>query len=148
MKVILLQDVKGTGKTGEVVKVSDGFANNMLIRKGLALEATPQNQKKLEKEKQYAKQKEAEERAKALEIKEALEKHEVTIEAKVGEGGKLFGSITSMDVAEAINQVTQLGIDKKKIVLQAPIKQIGSVDVEVKIYPEISANVTVNIKGE
>ncbi len=145
MIVILLKDVKGTGKAGDVVKVSDGYARNMLIPKGMATEATEGNVRNLEKQKALAAEKKAKEQAAARELAEKIKDMQVVIKTKGGEGGRLFGSITNKDIAEALKEQYKLDIDKKKIVLDAPIKQTGNVKVELKLYPEISAMLAVNI---
>lgn len=148
MIVILLKDLKGTGKAGEVVKVSDGYARNVLIPKGVAREATEGNVRSLEKQKALAAQKEEESRAKAIEVAAHLSDLTVRIETKGGEGGRLFGSITSKDIAEALLEQHQIEVDKKKIVLDNPIKVAGETDVQIKIYPEISGklHVVVTVK--
>ena len=145
MIVILKKDVKGTGKAGEVVKVSDGFARNMLIPKGMAEEATKNNVHSLKK----AQEKRAEEEAKA---KEAAEKQaeeinrlKVTIVSKSGEGGRLFGSITNKDISYAIKEQLNMNIDKKKIMLEQPIKELGTTRVKIKVYPEVSATLAVEV---
>ncbi|MBN7773382.1 50S ribosomal protein L9 [Clostridium aminobutyricum] len=145
MIVILLKDVKGTGKAGEVVKVSDGHARNLLIPRGLATEATEGNVRNLEKQKAIAADKKAAEKTAAQELAEKLKALTVSIQTKGGEGGRLFGSITSKDIAEALNQQHKINIDKKKFVLDAPIKQIGEFAVEVKLYPEVIGTVKVNV---
>lgn len=148
MIVILLKDLKGTGKTGEVVKVSDGYARNVLIPKGVAREATEGNVRSLEKQKALAIQKEDENRAKALEVAAHLNNLTVQIVAKGGEGGRLFGSINSKDIAEALKEQHQIEVDKKKIVLDSPIKVTGETDVQIKIYPEISGKLHVVVSVE
>lgn len=148
MKVIMIKDVNGTGKTGEVVKVSDGFANNRLLPAGLAVPATDKNIREIEKEKALRKEKEAEEKAAAKALEAELESQVITVITRAGEGGKLFGSITSMDIATAIKEQTGKDIDKKKISLDRPIKQMGAETVEVKLYTEISAKVRINVVGE
>ena len=145
MQVILNKDVKGTGKAGEVVKVSDGYARNMLFPKGLATEATPANIKSLEKQKAQEAARKAEEKAAALELAKKLEDIKVVIQTKSGEGGRLFGSITSKDIAEATKKQTGLVIDKKKIQLNSPIKNIGKFDIKVKLYPEVAGTLTVEV---
>ncbi|MCR5481356.1 MAG: 50S ribosomal protein L9 [Clostridia bacterium] len=145
MIVILLKDVKGTGKAGDVVKVSDGYARNMLIPKGMATEATEGNVRSLEKQKAIAAEKKAKEQADARELAEKIKDMQVVIKTKGGEGGRLFGSITNKDIAEALKEQYKLDIDKKKIVLDSPIKQTGNVKVEVKLYAEISAMLAVNV---
>lgn len=148
MLVILKKNVKGTGKAGDIVKVSDGFANNRLIPAGLAVPATNQNVKSAEKQKAFIEKKNAEEKAAAEATAKKLESKTVTIKTRVGDNGKLFGSITSMDIADAIQKQVGNKIDKKKIVLSKPIKEIGEYTVEVKLYPEVSATVKVVISEE
>jgi len=145
MQVILTKDVKGTGKAGEIVKVSDGFARNMLFPKGLAIEATNANVKSLEKQKANEAAKKAEEKAAAVELAKNLEDIKVIIKTKSGEGGRLFGSITSKDIAEETKKQTGLVIDKKKIQLNSPIKNIGKFDIKVKLYPEVVGTLTVEV---
>lgn len=145
MIVILLKDVKGTGKAGDIVKVSDGYARNMLLPRGMAQEATDGNVRNLEKAKALAEEKKAQERAKAIELKEKLENITVNIATKAGEGGRLFGSITSKDIADALKAQHKIDIDKKKFVLENPIKQTGVFSVEVKLYYEIAAKLSVKI---
>lgn len=145
MQVILTKDVKGTGKAGEIVKVSDGFARNMLFPKGLAIEATNANVKSLEKQKANEAAKKAEEKAAALDLAKKLEDVKVVIKTKSGEGGRLFGSITSKDIAEETKKQTGFVIDKKKIQLSSPIKNIGKFDIKVKLYPEVVGVLTVEV---
>ena len=139
MIVILLQDVKGKGKAGDVVKVNDGYARNMLLPKGLAKEATQGNVRNLEKQKAIAEEKKEEQKAAAKKLAEKLEAITVNIQSKGGENGKLFGSITSKDIAEALQAQENIKVDKKKIDLPAPIKQTGVQDVTVKLFQEVSA---------
>ena len=146
MIVILKRDVKGTGKAGDVVKVSDGYARNMLLPKGLAEEATKNNVHTLEKARE--KREEEEKKAKAAAEKQAEEMKNMKVEivTKAGEGGKLFGSITTKDIADALQEQHGINIDKRKIVLDQPIKEIGVKRVKVKIYPEITATIAVEVK--
>ena len=145
MIVILLKDVKGTGKAGEVVKVSDGYARNMLIPTGLAAEATEGNVRSLEKQKALLAEKKAEEHAAAEKLAERINGLTVQIATKGGEGGRLFGSITSKDIAEALKAQHNLDLDKKKIQLDSPIKQTGEFKVEVKLYYEVNAVLTITV---
>ena len=147
MKVILLEDVRGSGKSGDVVNVSDGYARNMLIPRGLAVEATPQNIKQLEKKKEAIAKKFAEDKAAALEMKKKLEEITVEVKTKAGKSGKVFGSVTSADIAEAL-QALGFDIDKKKIQLDSPIKAVGTTDVNVKIFTEVAGKVKVNVVSE
>lgn len=147
MQIILKKDVKGTGKEGDIVKVSDGFARNKLIPGGLAVEATPQNIKAIEREKAALAEKRAEEKAAAQELAKQLEAKPVVVKTKVGEGGKLFGSITTMDIADAIKAQLGIEVDKKKLVLDKPIKEIGKFTVEAKLYTDVAAKVEVSIEA-
>ena len=147
MIVILMKDVKGTGKAGDVVKVSDGYARNMLLPKGLAKEATQGNIRSLERQKEIAEEKKAEQKAAAQELAAKIEATSITIKSKGGSSGKLFGSITSKDIAEALEEQSNIKVDKKKIMLANPIKQTGDVQVMIKLFHEVTAtlNVTVTI---
>lgn len=148
MIVILKKDVKGTGKAGEVIKVSPGYARNMLIPRGLAVEATEGNVRNLEKQKQIQKENEAKEKAKAEEIASKLSKENIVIKTKAGEGGRLFGSITNKDISEAIEKQLGIKIDRRKIVLENPIKELGVVNVEAKLYTEVTGKFAVEVKEE
>ena len=145
MLVILNKDVKGTGKAGDIVKVSDGFARNMLFPKGLATEATDNNVRSLEKAKAAEAQRKADEKAAAQELAKKLEDVKVVIKTKSGEGGRLFGSITSKDIADETKKQTGIVIDKKKIQLSSPIKNMGKFDIKVKLYPEVVGVLTVEV---
>ena len=148
MKVILLSDVKGKGKRGELVNVSDGYARNFLLPKKLASEANNTNINILHGKNEseaYRKQVALEE---AVAQKEKMEKVEVRITAKAGENGKLFGSITSKDVAEALTMQHHIKIDKKKFVIPDGIKTLGTTNVEVKIHPGVAATLKVTVVGE
>lgn len=146
MVVILLKDVKGTGKAGDVVKVSDGYARNMLIPKGLAKEATQGNVRNLEKQKAIAEEKRAEEKAAAQKKADELEKIVLVVPSKGGENGKLFGSVTSMDIAKALQDQEGIAIDKKKIEMpEGPIKQAGVSQVVIKLYQDVSAKIRVKV---
>ena len=145
MIVILMKDVKGTGKAGDVVKVSDGYARNMLLPKGLAKEASDGNIRNLEKQKEIAAAKRAEQKAAAQETAEKLEKITLEIKTKGGESGKLFGSITSKDIADALEKQEKIKVDKKKIEMSSPIKQAGRSTVTIKLFSEVSAELKVNV---
>ena len=145
MIVILLQDVKGKGKAGDVVKVSDGYARNMLLPKGLAKEATQGNVRNLEKQKAIAEEKREEQKAKAMRQAEELSKITLNIKSKGGENGKLFGSITGKDIAEALEAQENIKIDKKKIDMPGPIKQTGTETVTIKLFQDVSAKLKVKV---
>ena len=148
MIVILNRDIKGTGKAGDVVKVSDGYARNMLLPKGYATEATDGNIRNLEKQKAIAAEKKAEEKAAAQATAEKIGVLSVEIKTKAGEGGKIFGSITSKDIADALKAQHNITVDKKKIQLDSPIKQTGEITVEIKLYTEVSAKLKVVVNAE
>lgn len=145
MIVILNRDVKGTGKAGEVVKVSDGYARNMLIPKGYAAEATEGNIRNLEKQKAIAAQQKADDKAAAEAMAEKLTSLKVVIKTKTGEGGRLFGSITSKDIADAAKEQLDITLDKKKIQMNSPIKNIGRFSVDIKLYSEVTATLDVEV---
>ncbi len=148
MIVILNRDIKGTGKAGDVVKVSDGYARNMLLPKGYATEATDGNIRNLEKQKAIAAEKKAEEKAAAQATAEKIGALSVRIKTKAGEGGKIFGSITSKDIADALKAQHNITVDKKKIQLDSPIKQTGEMTVEIKLYTEVSAKLKVIVDAQ
>lgn len=148
MIVILTQDVKGTGKAGDVIKVNDGFARNMLIPKGLAKEATQGNIRSLEKQKAIADQKREEQKAAAEKQAAELEKITLNIKSKGGDSGKLFGSITSKDIADALEEQEGIKIDKKKVEMDGPIKQAGDTEVVLKLFQDVSAKLKVNVSIE
>ena len=147
MLVILNKDVKGTGKAGDVVKVNDGFARNMLIPKGLATEATAGNVRQLEKKKAIEAEKKAEEKAAAVQLAEKIKTIAVVIKTKAGDNGKIFGSITSKDIAEELKKQHSMDVDKKKIQLSSPIKNTGEISVEIKLYSEVTATLKVVVEA-
>ena len=147
MKVILVQDVKGIGKAGTVAKVSDGYARNMLLPRGLAKEATDANLKALERENALRAARFAEDQESAKEIAKKIALLKVKIETKSGEGGRLFGSITSKDIADALKEQLGIEIDKKKMLLDSPIKQAGEHTVEVKLFQDVTAKLRVVIEA-
>lgn len=147
MEVILKQDVKGTGKAGDVVKVSDGYARNKLIPGGLAVEATPANKKAIEREKAKAKEKFEADKAAALDLANQLADKIIIVQTKVGDNGRLFGAITSKDIAAAITEQTGIDVDRRKIVLDKPIKETGVETVAIKLFQDVSTKVVVKIEG-
>ena len=147
MEVILKKDVKGTGKEGDIVKVSDGFARNKLIPGGFAVEATEANKRAIAREKAKAAEKFAAEKEAAEKLAKKLTAAPVVVKTRVGDNGKLFGSITSMDIAQAVSEQLGTEIDKKKIILDKPIKETGVFDVGVKLFTDVTAKVKVRIEG-
>lgn len=146
MKVIFLQDVKGKGKKGDIKEVSNGYAQNFLIKNNLAKPANNESMAEL-KGKQKAKEKQdAEVLAEAKELKALLEKEEtvVKINAKAGEDGRLFGSIPSKQIADALNKQYKIKIDKRKIELDQPIRALGFTQVPVKLHPQVTATINVH----
>ena len=145
MKVVLLQDIKGTGKKGELANVSDGYARNFLLPRKLAKEADAQAINELKNAEQSRQHKIAVETAQAQANAKMLEGQTVVMKAKAGQGGKLFGSVTSKEVANEIKQKYSLAIDKRKVVLESDIKAFGTYKCEVKLYTGISASVNVKV---
>jgi large subunit ribosomal protein L9 len=143
MKVILKQEVKGLGKKEDLVNVSDGYARNFLFPRGLAAEASASNINVMNTKKEAEKSKKDRELAHARELAAKVGETTVIIKSKAGENGKLFGSITSKDISDRLKADFNLDIDKKKIVLPDTIKSLGTIEVEVKVYPEVSAKLTV-----
>ena len=145
MKVILLSDVKGSGKKGDVVEVSDGYARNCLLPKKLAKEATSQALNELKNEQSSKQHKIDEEIKKAKEDAKKIDGKTVNIFAKGGEGGRLFGSVTAKEIANAIKEAYGVAVDKRKISMGMEIKAFGSYNCEVKLYSGINAKVTVMV---
>lgn len=145
MQVILLKDVKGLGRAGEVAKASDGYARNKLIPQGLVMEATPANLKQLEKKKAEIEAQRAFDKQVAEETKAKVEAVTVKIASKAGENGKLFGAITAKDIAEALEKDHKIFLDKKKVDLSAPIKTLGKTDVDLKLYTGVVAKCHVEV---
>ncbi len=142
MEVILLGDVEKLGPFGEIVKVSDGYARNYLLPKGLALKATAQNKKQLEVERKKKRVHAEKEREHLTEFAQLLGRTPCTVKKQVGENDKLFGSVTSIDIAKSL-KTEGIELDKKLIMLKEPIKALGIYDVPVKLHPEIEAIVKV-----
>lgn len=148
MKVILLKDHKQLGKAGELVEAKDGFARNFLFPRKVAIEATPENLEEWKKQKAIEAKEEEANKKEAQELKKKIEKSKVEIKAKGGEGGRLFGAVTSKDIAEAANKQLGIKLDKKKIELSDNIKTSGMTKVNIKLYPEITASLKVSVVTE
>lgn len=146
MKVIFLKDVKGKGKKGEVKNVSDGYAHNFLIKQGLAAEATSAAMSSLNAQKKKEEKQAEEELQQAKDLKEKLETLTVELLAKSGEGGRLFGSITSKQIAEQLQKKHKIKIDKRKIEMDDAIRALGVTKVPVKLHSEVTATLNVHVK--
>ncbi|MDE7395809.1 MAG: 50S ribosomal protein L9 [Clostridiales bacterium] len=147
MKVILKADVKGQGKKGEVINVSDGYARNFLFKNGLAEEATASGMNAVRISAEAAEHRKAVEKAAAIELKKQLDQTTVTVKIKVGESGKLFGALNSQAISDALSNMG-ITLDKKKIVIAEPIKALGRYTVTAKLYPEIAAKLTVVVEAQ
>lgn len=146
MKVILLKDVKGTGKAGELKEVSDGYAKNFLFKKNLAIEGTKGNVNDLIQKKAAKEHGDKVAEAEAKEVKEQLKQKGIVMKAKAGEG-KLFGSITSKDISDQIKKELNIDVDKRKIMLKEPIKELGTTVVEIKLHSRVTAELRVTIEA-
>lgn len=145
MKIILLKDVKKHGKKGDIVNVSDGYARNYLIPQGLGIEATKSSENELKLKKKAEDKRKQEELNLADQLKEKIEEKVVIINVKAGEGGKLFGSVTSKEIALEVKKQLKINLDKKKIQLEEPIKTLGSQSVQIKLHPKVTAQLTVKV---
>ena len=148
MKVILLQDIKNVGKKEQVIEANDGYARNFLFPKNLAVEATKDNMLKLQAKKTSEVNKKNAEIATNKEIAKKLEKIELTIKAKAGENGKIFGGVTSKEISEELKKQYKFDIDKKKIALKDTIKNLGRFTAEIKFGDGVNAKLTLNITAE
>ena len=148
MKVFFLQDVKGSGKKGEVKEVADGYARNFLIGKGLAVEATAKNMSDLAGKKSSEQHKADVAKQEALEAAAKIKDKKVVCKSKAGQGGKLFGSVTAGNIADLIEQQLGVKVDKKKVSLSAEIKSFGTYTAEVKFLAGISEKITVEVTEE
>ena len=146
MKVILLQDVKGKGKKGQLLEVSDGYARNFMLPKKLAMEATPDAINTMRMNDKAAAEKAARERAEALEISKKLRELTVIVTAKGGGNGRLFGAVTTQEIAAALEKQSGIKLDKRKIVLNENIKNVGTYTATCKLGYEITAPLTVKIE--
>jgi len=148
VKVILKQDVKGLGREGDTVKVADGYARNFLIPRGLAIEASSRNLRILQAEKAAMERKADKELALARKLAQEFASGGITIRRKSGEGGRLFGSVTARDIADAIKEVLGVEVDRRKIELSEPIKAVGSYTVPVRLHPQVPARVMIDVQPQ
>ena len=146
MKVILLQDVRGKGKKGQMLEVSDGYARNYMLPRKMAMEATPDAINTMRMNDKAAAERAAKERAEAMEISKKLRDMTLVVTAKGGGAGKLFGSVTNQEISDALKAKTGIVVDKRKIVIADPIKNVGTYTVQCKLGYEINAPLTVKIE--
>ena len=146
MKVILTQDVKGKGKKGQMIDISDGYARNYLLPRKMAVEATADAVNTMRMNDKAAAEKAAKERAEALEVSKQLRAMTLVVTAKGGGAGRLFGSVTNQEIADALKEKSGIALDKRKIVISDPIKSIGTYTVQCKLGYEITAPLTVKIE--
>lgn len=147
MKVILLDNIKGVGKKDEVINASDGYARNFLFPKKLALEANKENMAKLQAKKDSNQHKKDVEKEQAYEIAKTLKTLQLEIKVKAGENGKIFGGVTAKEISDNLKEKYQIEVDKKKIVLEEPIKNLGIFHVEVKLYEGVTGKLKVQVSS-
>ncbi len=145
MKVILLQDVKSLGKKGDIVEVSEGYARNMLLKKGIGKEATGQNMNDLKLQKANAEKVAKETLEAAQSLGSQMEGKTVKVAVKAGEGGRVFGSVSSKEIAEELKKQLGYEVDKKKILLDAPIKTLGVTNVAIKLHAKVTTEIKVHV---
>ncbi|MGI6120313.1 MAG: 50S ribosomal protein L9 [Desulfosporosinus sp.] len=148
MKVILQADVRGTGKQGQVLEVADGYARNYLFPKKLAIEATAGNIRDITHKKALEESRKEKEKEDAVELAGKINNLQVEVQMKTGEGGRLFGSVTSKEIADALKKQQGLEVDKRKIELNEPIKSLGNHKVNIKIHPDVSATLKVSVNAQ
>mgnify|MGYP000649271470 FL=1 len=146
MKVILTQDVRGQGKRGQMIEVSDGYARNFLLPRKLAQEATADNINTMRMNDKATQERQAKERAEALELRNRMKDMTVVVTAKGGGAGRLFGSVTNTEVSEALAKQAGVQLDKRKIILDEPIKSVGVYTVKCKLGYEINAELKIEVK--
>jgi len=147
MEVILRRDMDELGLEGDIVDVAKGYARNYLLPKGIALEASQQNKKALELQRKKIEVRRLKAKDEALELKQEIEGMEITFSLKAGEEGKLYGSVTTMDIASQLEK-QGLVVDRRKIILEKPIKTLGEIEVPIRIYPEVTGSVKVFVVPE
>ena len=145
MKVILLEDVKALGKKGDIVNVSDGYARNAIIPKKLGVEANAKNLNDLKLQKQHEAKVAQEVYDAAVALSKTVEEQKVVVKIKCGEGGKIFGAISTKEIAAATKEQTGLDLDKKKMQLADPIKALGTYEIPVKLHPKVTAKLSVQV---
>lgn len=145
MKVILQADVKGTGKKGQILEVADGYARNFLFPKKLAIEATTGNIQDISHKKAVEDRRKLKEKEDAVQLGNRLSALLIEVKTKTGEGGRLFGSVTSKEIAEALKKQHGLEVDKRKLDIKEPIKALGNYEIQVKIHPDVTAKLQIHV---
>lgn len=145
MKIILTQDVKSLGKKGEIVEVNQGYARNFVLPKKLGVEATPKNLNDLKLKNQNDEKVAAENLAAAQKLADELKDKKVTVQMKVGEGGRTFGSVSTKEVAEEIKKQLGIEVDKKKIVMKEAVKALGGYNIGIKLHPQVTAEILLDV---
>lgn len=148
MKVVLLENVKNIGNKGDIVEVKDGYGRNFLIKTKKGVIGNKENIETAEKAKAEEAKKMEEERQEAVELAKKIDETEITIRERAGEDGKLFGSVTSKDITEALEKEKGIKVDKRKVELEMPIRNVGRAEVKIKTYQGVIGNLTVIVKGE
>ena len=147
MKVILQADVKGTGKKGQILEVADGYARNFLFPKKLAVEATTGNIQDISHKKALEDRRKLKEKEDAVQLANKLNAFQIEVKTKTGEGGRLFGSVTSKEIVDALKKQHGVELDKRKLDIKDPIKALGSYEIHVKIHPDVSAKLQVHVSA-
>ncbi len=147
MKVVLLEDVMNVGKAGDIVDVKDGYGRNFLIKNKKGLPGTKENIAEAERQQELKRQKQAEEKQAAIDLAKKIDETTLKIMEKAGEDGKLFGSVTSKDIAEALEKDKGLKVDKRKVALDSPIRNVGRIEVKIKTYAGVEGHLTVVVEG-
>lgn len=148
MKVVLTKDVPGQGKSGDVINVAEGYARNYLLPRGMAVEASSGKMKELAVRRQAQAEKEQKIKQEARVLAASLDSLKVIVKAKEGEGGRLFGSVNSKDIADALAAQHKIELDKKKLVVKEPIKHLGVYTITAKLHPSVQAEIEVEVVGE
>jgi len=147
MKIVLREDVENLGKKGEIVDVADGYARNYLVPRGLALKSSRGSQKQADAMRRNREAREARDREAAMALASQFEGRTIAIKARAGAEGKLFGSVTAIDIAEAVHKQTGAELDRRKIDLDEPLKELGGVDLQVRLHPDVVANLHVEVEA-
>ena len=147
MKVILQADVKGTGKKGQVFEVADGYARNFLFPKKLAIEATTGNIQDISHKQALEERRKEKEKENAIELAGKLNALQIEVKTKIGEGGRLFGSVTSKEIVDALKKQHGVEVDKRKLEVKEPIKSLGNYEINVKIYQDVMAKLQVHVSA-